>query len=165
MVGPNGQVIQFGEGGGGSGDWGGAIGSPARADMIRAQEELRRLQTRPAYGGDPFFTGRFPRPPIDPETRALNEQEQKIDQDVQRIVVQYKPAADKETRAKLKKQLEDLTSQQFDVRQQSRELEIKRLETELTRIRESIQKRTENRDQIIKRRVAQLVHEEDDLEF
>ena len=78
---------------------------------------------------------------------------------------QYRSSTDKDARAKLKKQVEDLTSQEFDIRQQARELEVKRLESELAHIRESIQKRTENREQIIKRRVGQLVHEEEDLEF
>ena len=103
--------------------------------------------------------------PVDPETRALEEKEQKIAEEVQKIADQYKSATDKEERAKLKKQLEELSGQQFDIRQQYRGLEVKHLETELARIRDSIQKRTENREQIIKRRVAQLVHEEDDLEF
>jgi hypothetical protein len=103
--------------------------------------------------------------PVDPETRALEEKEQKLDEDVQKTADQYKSATDKEERAKLKKQLEELAGQQFDIRQQFRGLEVKHLENELARIRDSIQKRTENREQIIKRRVAQLVHEEEDLEF
>ena len=45
------------------------------------------------------------------------------------------------------------------------ELEVKHLENELARIRDSIKNRTDNREQIIKRHVAQLLHEEDDLEF
>jgi len=101
----------------------------------------------------------------DPETQALREKEGKLEGDVQKIIKDYNSSKDKDERAKLKKQLEEVSGQQFEVRQQYRELEVKRLETELARIRESIQKRNEIREQIIKRRIAQLLHEYEDLEF
>jgi hypothetical protein len=177
MVGPNGQVQTFGEGGGGGiGGWGGGFGGPgpvnldefnkARAELMKAQAELRRLGgSFNIAGPDPFFLGQGMPGPIDPETRALNEKEQKIADDVKKTADQYKSATDKEERAKLKKQIEELSGQQFDIRQKYRELEVKHLENELARIRDSIKNRTDNREQIIKRHVAQLLHEEDDLEF
>jgi len=172
MVGSNGQVLEFGEGGGA-----GLFGIPptpyntdeinkARAELMKAQAELRRLGgSISIVGPDPFLIGQPMPGPFDPETRALNEKEHKIAEDVQKITDQYKSSKDKEERAKLKKQIEELAGQQFDIRQQYRGLEVKRLENELARIRDSIQKRTENRDQIIKRHIAQLLHEEEDLKF
>lgn len=133
--------------------------------QAQGQEGFRRVER--SFGrADGLIMGRRSLSgPVDPETRALEEKEQKLDEDVQKTADQYKSATDKEERAKLKKQLEELAGQQFDIRQQFRGLEVKHLENELARIRDSIQKRTENREQIIKRRVAQLVHEEEDLEF
>jgi hypothetical protein len=101
----------------------------------------------------------------DPETQALREKEGKLEGDVQKIVNDYNSTKDKDERAKLKKKLEDVSGEQFEIRQQYRELEVKRLEKELARIRDSIQKRNENRQQIIQRRISQLIHEEDDLQF
>lgn len=116
--------------------------------------------------GQPIMGGSNPwEPSNDPEARALQEKEQNIEAEVQRIVEQYNSSPDKDERAKLKKRLEELSGEQFDIRQQYREMQVKRLETELARIRESIQKRNENREQIIKRHIAQLLNEEDGLEF
>lgn len=143
----------------------------ANDDMRTYQNELRRYQG--------YFGAQIPQIPSagrsvtrgrtqisdDPEARALNEKEQKILDDVKQIVEQYRASKDQDERANLKKKLAEATAQQFDIRQQYRELEVKRLEKELARIRESIQQRTDNREQIIKRRVAQLLHEEEDLEF
>ena len=170
MVGPNGQVQTFGEGdvfGGGGGATGGFQGpgpgskeyARAMEQIQRAQEQLRNLQGSFNVRGRPFFG------PPDPETQALEEKEDKIDQEVHKDVNQYKSATDQAAKASLKKQVSDLAGQQFDIRQQARELEVKRLEAELARIRESIKKRNDNREQIIKHHVAQLLHEEDDLEF
>jgi hypothetical protein len=148
----------------------------ATDDMRTYQEELKR------YGGDIFIGNPMPALPgipsvnryvtrgkwptsDDPEARALDEKEQKILDDVKEIVEQYRSSKDQNERAELKKKLTDATAQQFDIRQQNRELEVKRLEKELSRIRDSIQQRTQSREQIIKRRVAQLLHEQDDLEF
>jgi hypothetical protein len=147
VIGPNGQVEDFGQ-----------VGGDAAK---KALESFRRDPRSGRAGGSPDPR----RPmigPVDPETRALEEKEQKIADDVQKIVDQYKSATDKAERAKLKKQLEELSGQQFDVRQQRRELEVKRLETELARIHESIQKRNENREKIIDRRILQLLEEDDD---
>jgi hypothetical protein len=143
----------FGGGGGGFGGSSGGYGSGMGRSFGFAGP------------GGQIFLGPAMQGPFDPETRALNEKEQKTAEDIQKIADQYKSAADKEERAKLKKQIEELSGQQFDIRQQFRELEVNRLENELARIRESIQKRTENREQIIKRHIAQLLHEEEDMEF
>jgi uncharacterized protein YukE len=104
--------------------------------------------------------------PEDPETKALREKDQKFEEETQKIVDQYNSSKDKEERAKLKKKLEDVASQQFDVRQKYREAEVKRLEKELERIQDSIEKRADKREQIIKRRISQLIHEDEEgLEF
>ncbi len=104
--------------------------------------------------------------PDDPEIKALWEKDHKFEEETQNVVKQYNSSKDKDTRAKLKKNLEEIASQQFDVRQQYRELEVKRLEKELDRIHDSIEKRSEKRDQIIKRRISELIHEDEEgLEF
>jgi len=153
----------------------------AQEQMKKAAEEMKKLAKMridirgPGGGfgigqGDPFLPGTNWSwnwsHSEDPETKALREKEQKIEEETDKIVEQYNGTQDKEERAKLKKQLQDKTVEQFDVRQQYRELEVKRLEKELAQIRASIQKRNEKRDEIIKRRIGQLIHEnEEDLEF
>jgi hypothetical protein len=160
---PFGQALGYGGGTGGyQGSWaGGKEYAKAMEQWQKGQEEFGRLQ-------GPFSTRRRIGTPFfgtpDPETQALAEKEDKLEQEVQGDVSQYK-SADAATKATLKKHIAGIAGQQFDIRQQSRELEVKRLEAELARIRESIQKRNDNREQILKHHVAQLLHEEDDLEF
>ena len=61
--------------------------------------------------------------------------------------------------------LEDVVLQQFEVRQQRRQLELERLESQLRRLREAIDKRSSSRETLIKQRIEQLVGEESDLGF
>lgn len=64
-----------------------------------------------------------------------------------------------------KKQLEEAVGKHFEVRQARRELHLKRLAEELEKLRESIERRNEVREQIIGQRVAELMGKENDLAF
>jgi hypothetical protein len=63
----------------------------------------------------------------------------------------------KEGREKLKKEIVELVNKQFDVRQQRRTLELKRLEEELKRLRDMLERRTKARKELVEKRVADLV--------
>ncbi len=65
----------------------------------------------------------------------------------------------------IKEQLEKVVGQHFEVRQERRQLELKRMEKELNRLKLAIERRQEARDDIIKRRIMRLTGEEDPLEF
>ncbi len=68
-------------------------------------------------------------------------------------------------REKLKPQITELVNKHFDVRQQRRSLELKRLEDELQRLRETIDRRSKARKEIVEKRVSELIGREDDLRF
>ena len=68
-------------------------------------------------------------------------------------------------RAELKAELSAEVKAHFDARQKRRMLQLKRLEEELQRLRESIERREQSRDEIIGRRISELVGEEHDLGF
>ena len=53
----------------------------------------------------------------------------------------------------------------FDVRQKRRELQLKRMEDELQRLREAITSRNKSRESIVTNHMKELVGEERDLEF
>ena len=103
----------------------------------------------------------------DPETKELRDKEQECTDKIGKIIEHYNstPAASPGDRAAIKIELEKAVGEQFDIRQEYRELQIKQLEKELARVRETIQKRNENREQIIKRHIAQLLHEQEDMDF
>jgi hypothetical protein len=103
----------------------------------------------------------------DPEAKELRDKEQNCTDNVNTLVERYNaiPATAPGDRAAIKTELEKAVGEQFAIRQEYRELQIKQLEKELARVRETIQKRNENREQIIKRHISQLLHEQDDTEF
>lgn len=74
-------------------------------------------------------------------------------------------SAKKDDREKLKAELTDVVTKHFDVRQQRRDLQVKRMEAELQKLRDAMTKRNESRNDIIKKRLTELVGEQSDLEF
>jgi hypothetical protein len=170
QAGPGGaQIDQFGTGGGGGGGMGGFGGSTggfgsgsggwgrSAGGVIMDGRTGQMTVSRPL--------------PItvisDPETKELMDKEQECTDKIGKIIDRYNstPAANPGDRAAIKIELEKAVGEQFGIRQQYRELQIKQLEKELARVRETIQKRNEIRDQIIKRHIAQLLHEQEDMDF
>lgn len=99
----------------------------------------------------------------DPEMHKLMVEEIELDRRSHELAAQFRrvPAAEKE---ELKKQLAEVVSKQFRIRQERRMLELKRIEEEVKRLRESIERRNDAQDKIIERRVAELLGL-DDLQF
>ena len=100
----------------------------------------------------------------DPEMAAINRSEYDLNQLTQDLAAKLR-SAKKEDREKIKTEITEAVTKHFDVRQKRRELQIKRMEDELKKLREAMTKRSESKDQIIKRRLAELVGNEDDLGF
>jgi 2-oxoglutarate dehydrogenase complex dehydrogenase (E1) component-like enzyme len=100
----------------------------------------------------------------DPDMFKLLKQEDDLDRQTQELSMQYRraPAAQRDG---LKKQVEKVVGQQFEVRQERRQLELKRLEGELQRLREAIEKRTKSREQLVGKRVAELLGQDEDSGF
>jgi septum formation topological specificity factor MinE len=80
------------------------------------------------------------------------------------LVAQVRRAAGDE-REKLKKDVSDLVAKHFDVRQERRKLQLKRLEEELKRLRDAITKRDDSSDSIVKNRISELIGEPRELDF
>ena len=62
---------------------------------------------------------------------------------------------------RLKSELIKVVENHFNVRQERREMELKRLEEQMDRMRESLKTRAESRDALIKQRIAELTGERD----
>ncbi len=73
--------------------------------------------------------------------------------------------APKDQHAKLKEDLKKLVTEQFETRQQRRKLELTRLEEELKRLREFGDRREKNKQQIIDKRISDLLGEEAEAGF
>ena len=64
-----------------------------------------------------------------------------------------------------REELKRILGKLFDLREADRELELKRLEEELSRLKDTMQKRRDAKDKIIDKRMAELLGEEDWLEW
>lgn len=100
----------------------------------------------------------------DPEMHKLLQADYALEKQSQELVLQYRQAP-QDQRETLKQQLEKVVTEHFESRQQRRRLELKRLEEELQRLRESIDKRTEAQSQIVNRRVAELLGIQEEPQF
>ena len=101
----------------------------------------------------------------DPEMFKLMREDLELEQQSRALATEYQHAS-KENREKLKQQIVELVNKQFDVRQQRRTLELKRLEDELKRLRDMLERRTKARKELIEKRVSELVGpEESGVEF
>jgi hypothetical protein len=95
----------------------------------------------------------------------LNSTEARLEARARDISAQYRATTNETRRDELRGDLEDVVLQQFEVRQERRQLELEHLERQLKRLREAIEKRSGSRDQLIKQRIEQLVGEESGLGF
>jgi hypothetical protein len=68
--------------------------------------------------------------------------------------------ASKDQRAKLREDLKKLVAEQFEARQQRRNLELTRFEAELKRLRDTADRREKDKQPIIEKRVSDLLGEE-----
>jgi hypothetical protein len=113
----------------------------------------------------PGLPPRGPRPALppmeknDPEIDQLLQQEKDLGRRTQEAAAALR-AAPEDQRGRLKDDLKKLVTEQFKAYQQRRRLELNRLEAELKRLREAADGRDKNSEQIIEKRVSDLMGEE-----
>ena len=100
----------------------------------------------------------------DPEMYQLLKSDMDLDRQARELAMQY-ARAPKDQREKIKKQVEELVDKHFEVRQQRRSLELKRLEDELKRLREAMERRETARKELVGKRVTGLLGPDDDVGF
>ena len=102
----------------------------------------------------------------DPEALKLQEADFRLLRRTHELSEQFRdtPAADKEKREKLREDLTQTVKEHFEVRQKTRELELRRIEAQLDRLRKSVKMHSDNQAEIVKKRISTLLAE-DDLDF
>ena len=111
----------------------------ARREPERYQEELKRF-------GQELKIGR-----LEHQSKELG--------------MAYRNAAGEDSRLEVRSQLRALTADLFELRETRREEEVKRMEQELSRLKKTLFERKRNREEIIDRRVSDLVGEGDTLKW
>jgi hypothetical protein len=115
--------------------------------ILREKYQLERLQKE-----DP---ARFER---ESKIRELERQSHELGES-------YRKAQDEATRKSIRSNLNNLITQLFDLRELNRQEEMKRMETELARLKETLVQRQKNRAGIIERRIQQLTGEAGAMEW
>jgi hypothetical protein len=77
----------------------------------------------------------------------------------------YRKAQDEATRKTVRSNLANVLTQLFDLREMNRQEEVKRLEAELKRLKDTLAQRQQNRANIIERRIQQLTGEAGAMEW
>lgn len=128
---------------------------------------------QPAGGGSAFIytaptfnavIGGFGGEGMSDEMQVLMQQDAKLEEQVQHTVAAYSdPNTESKMREDLRIELSELLGQQFDARQQRRELEIKQIEERVKKLREALEKRSAAKEKIIERRLNDLLTDAEGL--
>jgi hypothetical protein len=100
----------------------------------------------------------------DPEMYKLLQQEFELERRTQELAMQFRRAPQTQREA-VKKEIEKAVNDLFEVRQQRRQLEIKRLDEELQRLRDEIERRRKAREKLVEKRVQELLGQQEDVGF
>jgi hypothetical protein len=100
----------------------------------------------------------------DPEMWRFLKEEGELDRRTRELAMEYRGAPEPR-REEVKKELTKLVNRHFEVRQERRQLELKRLDTELKRLREQIEHRTKARSDLVNKRVKELLGDREDEGF
>ena len=97
----------------------------------------------------------------DPEMFELEQTDQRLDRESRELAEHYRRAPEGPARDEFRDKLKKTVAQHYKARQSRRELEVKRLEAQLERLRGALEKRSKDADAVIDRRISQLLGEED----
>ncbi len=127
-------------------------------------EQLKRMKTRNSGNYAKFLSRAFREmryledlKESDPERYEKVSAERNLDRQVRDLARQYKRETDSSEKSRLEGEILTLLQQQFDFRQIHRNEEIDRLEKRLAELKANNQDRVDNKDEIIQRRVEQLL--------
>jgi hypothetical protein len=100
----------------------------------------------------------------DPELYELTQKDMEMERQAAEFA-QRAHRASKQDREKMRETAQALSTEHFNLRQLRRKLQLKRMEEELVKLKESVEAREKQKSEIIARRVAEMLGEESDLGF
>jgi hypothetical protein len=118
---------------------------------------------RPA--GDPLLSSLVSTPAPNPALKQLRNDEVALERQVNSLIRQLGVADADSRRGEIKAKLGEALGRQFDVRQRRHGLEIEGLEARVKKLKDLVQKRQENRMEIISGKLNQIVRESQGLGF
>jgi F0F1-type ATP synthase membrane subunit b/b' len=100
----------------------------------------------------------------DPEMYKLTKEDAELDRQSQDLAVQYRQAPP-EKRDQIRQQVEKVVNRHFEVRQERRLLELKRIKEQLQSFQEAVDRRTKARKELVERRISDLLGSEERTKF
>lgn len=97
----------------------------------------------------------------DPEMFELEQNDRRLDRESHALAEQYRRTPEGPAREEIRGKLREAVGRHFKARQERRELEVKRLEAQLDRLRGALERRAKDADALIDRRMSQLLGDED----
>jgi len=91
----------------------------------------------------------------DPELFKAIQADHDLERQTHDQAEQYRRAS-KDEQANIKEKLVEIVSKHFEVRQQLRNLEVKRIEQQMKLLRDKIEQRAKNRKEIVEKRIIEL---------
>ncbi|MBP89957.1 MAG: hypothetical protein CMJ64_25155 [Planctomycetaceae bacterium] len=101
----------------------------------------------------------------DPAVIQLRSRYQELDTQINDLVNKYRATKDKREQSQIRSQIQELTNEQFDVRQAGRELEVERLKKRMTDVEASVEKRKSLKNRTVERRVEDVLNGPNELQW
>lgn len=121
--------------------------------------------TQPIHGNDRYVQGFYKQdsPFLVTSVRPLGNEETSLNRQADGLAQELASADSDSKRSAIKTKLSELLGKQFDARQKRHKQEIEALETQVKKLRELVNKRQESRDEIIARRLEQVLRDSQGL--
>lgn len=100
-----------------------------------------------------------------PERFEQMMQERRMEQETGKLAMHYRNSKNAEEKEKISREIRERLEKLFDLRESQKETEIKRMEEELTKLKEKSKTRKDSRDKIINRHQKELQGEDDDMQW
>ncbi len=102
---------------------------------------------------------------IDTEAHKDSLKAVKLEDESIKLSKQYRKATGEDEKGQITKKLKTILNELFDLREKERTRRIKQLEQELTRLKESLNKRKKNKDTIVQQRLDELTGKKENLQW
>ena len=137
-----------------------------KAELLKVkeldQEKYEELLEETSYGSYDVYTGL-----MEPSEKERYEAEKKIEEwelRTEALGIRYEYASDNE-KQKIVSDLKVVLNQLFDMKEKARSIEVEMLENELKQLKESLNTRKQSKNEIINRRLNELIGKGDDLDW
>lgn len=101
----------------------------------------------------------------DPEQAARSKQIMMLEARSMELSSLYKESKNSEKQKKIEQELGGVVNQLFDLRETQREQDIKRIEKDLAQMKKKLDERRSHKDEIVKKRLDQLLERTEELEW